>query len=345
MPVTRTLSNGNQLIDWTDEIIKVDNQAGLIGSMNLFRTTGTSQTAIMFDKSYNDITLLPQTSRMGGQPTKGSDRKVDTFSLGLSYFKAVDYITNEDLQGIRMAGTPDQVEMMANKYNEKLEDLRARVDQTHEYMKLQAAKGVMKTPDGAVIADMFSEFGIVQEVMNFELGTNTTDVNKKISELKRYLQKNLKTGGTIQGINVVVDTEWFDKFVSHPTIREAYLQRQQGFNPIYDNTNQFMSFGSVDQWTYKGITFMTYDHTFKLPDGTTENAVDTNTGHVIPVVRDLFRGYYGPSKKLSGANQVGKEMFAYEWTDPRDEYKEFEVETSPLYFATQPQVLVKLTTN
>lgn len=342
MATTRDLGNGFKLIDWTQEVNNLDNQAGLIGGMNLFRTQGISQTAVVFDKSMNDTTLLPQVSRRGRETTKGNDRKVETFSLPLAYFKHSDYITPEDIQGWRQPGTPDGEETLARVRLQKLADMRAQVEQSHEYMKLQAAKGVMKTPDGATIADMFTEFGIVQHTIDFDLGDNTTSVTNKISELKRYLQTNLKTGGVIRGINVVVDGDFFDKLVTHPEVKQAYLYFASQRNVNRDATNQFMSWGSVDQFEFKGVNFMTYDHVFKLPNGTTEAAVASNTGHVIPVVNDLFRGYYGPSNKLSGTNSVGREMFAYEFTDPKDEYHEMQIETAPLYFATQPQVLVKL---
>lgn len=345
MATTRSYGNGFQLVDWTDEILNVDNQAGLIGGMNLFRTQGISQTAVVFDKSMNDTTLLPQVSRRARETTKGNDRRVETFSLPLGYFKHSDYITPEDIQGWRMPGTPDGEESLANVRVQKLTDMRAQVEQTLEYMRLQAIKGICSTPDGVVLADMFTEFGVAQPTIDFDLGDASTDVNAKISELKRTLQTGLKTGGVIGGINVVVDAEFFDKLTAHPQIRQAYLYYASQFDVNREATNRFMSWGSVDQFAYKGVTFMTYDHSFKLPDGTTEAAVDASTGHVIPVVRDLFRGYYGPSNKLGGANNVGREMFAYEFTDPKDEYHEMQVETSPLFFATQPQVLVKLTSS
>ena len=347
MAITRSLSNGFKLVDWTDEINNIDNQFGLINGMNLFATQGVSQTAIVFDKNTTETTLLPQVSRRTGDSTKGVDRKVETFSLPLAYFKHSDYITAEDLQGWRQPGTPEAAEQFARVRANKLADMRAQVDQSIEYMKLQAVKGVMKTPDGSVIADMFTEFNVVQKEIDFLLGTSTTDIDKKISELKRYLQTNLKTGAAIQGKPVViVDGSFFDKLISHPNIRQAYLYYQNsGAQRLRDATNSMMSWGSVDQFEHRGVIFMTYDATFKLPNGTTEAAVATDTGHVIPSVNGLFRGYYGPSNKLSGANQVGREMFAYEYSDPRDEQHEMQVETAPLFFCTQPQVLVKVKTS
>lgn len=343
MATIRTTENGFKLIDWTDEIVNIGNTAGLITGMNLFRTQGITQTAIVFDKSYSDTTLLPQVSRRSRHATKGNDSKVETFSLPLAYFKHVDYIAPEDIQGWRRPGTPDQATAFAEVRLQKLEDMRRTVDQTMEYMRLQAVKGVTVDPEGNVLADMFSEFGLTQQVFDFELNDPATDVNKKISELKRYLASSLKTGASIQGKPmIIVGTEFFDMLTNHPQVRQAYLYYQAQFNINRDVTNQMMSWGSVDQFEYKGVIFMTYDHVFNLPNGTTEKAVEDLEGHVVPVVNDLFRGYYGPSNKLSGANNVGREMFAYEFADPKDEFYEMQVETAPLFFATQPQVLPKL---
>lgn len=344
MATTRSLSNGFQLVDWTDEIENIDNQFGLITGLNLFRNQGISQTAVVFDKSYNDTTLLPQVSRRSRETTKGNDRKVDVFSLPLAYFKHSDYITPEDIQSWRMVGTPDSPETFANVRVQKLTDMRYQVDQTLEYMKLQAVKGVTATPDGTVLANMFTEFGVSQNTIDFDLGDSTTDVDAKIAELKRYLATNLKTGGVIGQIRVLVDPLFFDKLINHPQIRQAWLYYQNsGIQRNRDATNQFMSWGSVDQFEHRGVTFMTYDALFKLPDDTTEKAIEDNTGYtIVDGVRDLYRGYFGPSNKLSGANQVGREIFAYEFSDPKDEFHEMQVETSPLFFITQPRMSVKV---
>lgn len=347
MATTRSLTNGFQLTDWTDEIGQVDNQYGLMNGMGLFRTQGISQTAVVFDKSLNDTTLLPQVSRRGRETTKGNDRKVETFSLPLAYFKHSDYITPEDIQGWRMPGTPDGEETMANVRVQKLTDMRYQVDQTLEYMKVQAIKGISTTPDGTVLANMFTEFGVAQPTIDFDLGDNTTNVDAKIAELKRGIQAALKTGGVVSGIDVIVGVDFYDKLINHPQVRQAYMYYlNSGAQRNRDDMSTFMSWGVMDVFEHRGVRFMTYDATFKLPDGTTESAVADGEGHIIVRgPRDLYRGYFGPSNKLSGANSVGREMFAYEFTDPKDEFHEMQVETSPLFFMTQPQVAYKLTTS
>ena len=344
MPITRDVSNISRIVDWTDEINEIPNQYGWVKNQGIFSVRPTTQTAIIFDKNEAETTLLPQVPRGTREATVGKDRKVETFSLPLAYFKHHDYITPEDIQSQRMPGTPDSPETLANVRITKLEDMRRAVDQTHEYMMIQALKGVSSTPDGAVLADMFTEFGVAQPTVDFDLGTAATNIDAKIAEVKRGVQANLRSGGTIQGIDIMCGETFFDKLIDHPKVREAYLNAAS--NTQYQrDISEYMPWGVSDVFVYRGVRFFTYPVTFLLPGGGTAQAVADSEAHVIPRVRDLFRGYVGPNNKLSGANQAGREMFAYEFTDPKDEFHEMQVETAPLFFCTKPAVLYKLTTS
>lgn len=344
MPIARSINDVNQIVDWTQEILDVPNQYGWVKNQGIFSTRGTPQTAIVFDKMSSETTLLPQTSRRQRNMTYGKDRAVDTFSLPLAYFKHGDAITPADIQDQRRPGDSDLEETLDRVRSVKLTDMRRAVDQTHEYIMVQAIKGVTTTPDGATIADMFTEFSVSQPTIDFILGTGTTNVDAKVAELKRTITKNALTGGMIGGIQVIVDESWFDKFKSHPKVKEAYLNWQS--NQRYrDDISEYMSWGISDVFDYQGVRFLTYPAEFILPDGTTEKAIATDEGHAIPRITDLFRGYYGPSNKLSQVNQAGSEMFSWEYRDQKDEAHEMEVETSPLFFCTKPKTLVKVTTS
>ena len=347
MPAVRDIKNVNRMTDWTAEINEIENQYGFIKSQNMFNTRGTSQTSIVFDKSSHDITLLPQVSRSSREKTYGKDRKVETFALPLAYFKHGDQITPEDIQGWRQAGESDVEETLANVRLEKLTDMRLTADQTDEYMQLQAMKGIFKTPDGTTLADMFSEFGITQKTVDFQLGSATTDVDKKIKEVKRHIASNVKTGGAISGVDFYVSSDFFDALVNHPKIREVYnMYLNSGVQRLRDDLSNYMSWGISDVFEHRGVRFISYDAEFNLPDGTTELAFDAGKGTAVARgVRDLFRGYYGPANKLSGANRVGSPMYAYEYTDPKDEFHDLELEMAPLYFCTKPNSLVEVTTS
>lgn len=345
MTVTRNPNDFNHTIEWTDEINEIPNQSSFIKSRGLFSVSYTNQEAILFDKIESEVTLLPTTNRREGKPSYGKDRKVKTYSLPLAYFSHADNVTKQDFLSKRKAGTADQNDTLSNVITEKLVDMRRKVDQTHEYMQLQAIKGITKTPDGIELANMFDEFGISQTTVDFVLGTDTTNIDEKLATLKDTVVKSLKTGGVIQApLEVLVGRTFFNKFVNHPKVIQAYLSSVS--NQRYQqDLSQYLTWGISDMFEHRGVRFLVYSHTFNLPDGTTEIAVAENDGHTLPnVVGDsIFKAWYGPSQRLDV--EGGADMFAWEYRDPRQKYHEMEVETAPLFIATKPAALVKVTTS
>lgn len=341
----RSYFNSFKNSDFVDGVTETPLQYGYLNSKSgLFNVKSTSQTAIVFDKDYSSVTLLPQVNRGSKVGTQGKERKAETFTLGLGYFKHEDRLTAGDIQGHRVPGSTDD-ETIARATAEKMEDMRRAWDQTTEYMKLQAIKGVTKSPDGVVMADMYSEFGITQLEIDFLLGASTTNVNGKIRELKSTISKNVKNGGTISGIEILVDSSFFNKLISHPQIINAYQYFAANTNILRESESKYMPWGVMNWFTHQGVTFVEYDATFNLPGGTTEQAFTTDTGIAYANgVKDLFRGYNGPSAKLHEANQPGQELYVRTYLDPRDEYVEFELEAAPLMFTTRPASIVKVKT-
>lgn len=356
MSVTRQLSNGQMLTDWTEEVNDVANQYGMFNGSGLFTGKGTSQTSIVFDKTTNQITLLPQVRRNAGAPSKGMDRKVETFSLALPYFLHQDYVTPQDIQGLRKPGTPDGAESLANVIADKIEDMRLTADQTREFMKIQAIKGQTTDADGNVIADMFDELGLTvgDYEIDFDLGNAAADIDGKIAQLKRSVAKEARTGGRVGKIEVACSPEFFDALVGHPKIREAYLHYQVSNNnsdAVRGDLAMFETWGVVDRFEHKGILFYSYDAEFNKDDGdgtiTVLRGIGGNAGSrdtgtkegftIVRGMRNLYNGVFGPANTLSGANQVGSEIMMYQYTDPKDKFHEMELEMANLYYMSRPQ--------
>lgn len=348
--ITRSLSNGSTVIDWDIEVNEIDNQYGLFNGLNLFDSKGVATETVVFDKNTITTTMIPQTSRRQGNQHYGKDRKLETFSLTLPYFEHADTIHPHDVQGWRKGGTPDQAEDLPNVRMEKMEDMVLNADQTKEFMKVSAIKGVTIDPEGNTLADMFTEFGITQHEIDFDLGTAATKVDLKISELKRYIAKNAKAGGALGTIEVPCSPEFFDALTTHPNMVAAYNYYQNtGSQLNRDDLSEYMKWGVVDTFRHKGITFYSYDAVFTQPDGTEVRAFGTDVSSItqqegfsiVKDMRGLYRGYYGPSNTLSGANTPGIEMYLREYRDPKDKYLELELEMSPLFVLTKPQVSVR----
>ena len=352
MPITRKLSNGQKLTDWTEEVNDIANQYGLVNGTDLYSGTGTSQTSILFDKSSNQILLLPQSNRNAGPVVKGQDRKNETFSLALPYFLYQDAITPQDIQGYRAPGSPDGKEALGRVRAEKLEDLRLTGDQTREFMKLQGLKGITTDGYGNTIANMFTTLGLTvgNYEIDFDLGNPASNIDNHIAALKRAVAKNAKTGGRIGRIEVMVTPEFFDALVTHPNIREAYLHysvNNSRSDAVRADLARFESWGVVDTFEHKGILFYTYDAEFVKDDGdgttTTLRGIggtsgrDTGTREGFTVIRgmkNLYKGVYGPANTLEGANQVGSEMMVTEYRDAKDKFHELDLDRDWETFAS-----------
>lgn len=357
MSVTRQLSNGQMLTDWTEEVNDIPNQYGVLNGSGLFTGKSTGQTSIVFDKSTSQIVLLSQSRRNAGPASKGMDRKNETFSLALPYFLHQDYITPQDIQGLRKAGTPDQPEDLANVIATKLEDMRLTADQTREFMKIQAIKGQTKDADGILIADMFDKLGLTAATysIDFDLGNAASDIDTHIANLKRGVAKNALAGGRIGTIEVMVTPEFFDALVTHPKIREAYLHYSVANNNsdvVRGNLSTFAEWGVVDKFEHKGVLFYSYDARFNVDqgDGTVAevrgvggNAGSRDTGTkegftIVRGMRNLYNGVFGPANTLSGVNTGGAEIMVRQYTDAKDKFHEMELEMANLYYMTRPQL-------
>jgi hypothetical protein len=280
MSTTRTLTNGQLLTDWTEEVNDIANTYGLVNGSGLFAGAGTGQLSLLFDKSSNQINLLKQTNRNSNKAQKGADRKNQTFALTLPYFLYQDRISPADLQGLRMAGTPDSPETLANVIATKLEDMRLVADQTREYMKIQAMKGITVDSDGDVIANMFATIGLAGAAITdngyddyevrFDLSDAALNPDVAIAELKRKISKGAMIGGKIGNIEVMVTAGFFDALVGHPLMREAYLHysvSEAKSDAVRSDLATFEAWGVVDTFKHKGITFYTYDADFNSDDG------------------------------------------------------------------------------
>lgn len=340
--IIRDYADSFKSTDFTAAINEEENQFGFLNGQGLFETTGTTEKAIVFDKNTSKITLIPQVNRGSHTQTTGHERAVETFSLPLAYFNHIDTLTAEDILGWRAPGSTDK-ETVARAAGEKTTDMRYMADQMDEYMKCQAIKGIFKTPDQVVMANMFTEFGISQQALDLDLDVGATDVNAKIAELKRKVKAGLKSS-TMTGVDVYLDEEGFDRLVSHSSIKAYYDMSGANSARFRDETAQYTQWGVMDSFEHKGVRFFCYNPTFNLPTGSTEDFLSANTGIAMPRgARGLFRGYNGPTNKLSQLGAPGQARYLRTYLDPRDNFVEFELEMAPLYFCTQPASLVAIT--
>lgn len=346
---TRSFTAPNRTTDFTGAIERMPNMHSFIKEMGVFRTTGTSQLSVTFDEIFRKRAIHSSTKR-GGKPVYGSDRKTNTHALALPYWKFMDEITGADVQSYREAGSADQTTAVATAVNRKLEDLRGTVDELHEFLMFSAMSGKTLDADGTTIFDAFTEFDVTQDSVDFQLSNADVDLDGAFDEVLQTIQENKST--TANGVDIFVDSAWYRALKNNDKFRETYKHYRGEQNPdmLRGNHNTFYQFGVVGMLTLQegAIRIFNYNPEFLVEqaDGTftTTKVIAAGQGFAVPRgAQDMFIGWYGPQDSLSGANSVGREMFAEVYRDPRDKFVEVGVESAPLFINADPAATILIT--
>lgn len=342
MPNAISFNNYFGLTELTNEIQFIPNQWSRISELGIFTPRGTPQDSVTIDRVDGTLNVLNAAQR-GGQPAYGKNEIVKTYSYPLAFYSLNDRVGPSDVQGRRRPGSAAGTDMVDEAVGRKLSTLRKSHAQTHEYMMMSALKGQVVSPDGTVFADLYSDFGFTQKVIDFLLGTSTTDVDAKIRELIRHIEDNSYAGGSVGGIRVLVSQEFFDKLISHESIREAYLYFQAanqagGGQPLRDDLRRSFS--------HQGVVFEEYRGSVVKMDGATERFIDADDGYAFPTgVEDMFEIWQGPAHHINYANTVGEELYSWSVLQPDGSGIELYSQSAPLPLCRRPQALVKVTTS
>lgn len=346
---TRSFTNPQRTTDFTGAIERIPNMHSFIKEMELFRTTGTSQLSVTFDEIFKKRAIHASTKR-GGKAVYGSDRKSSTHALVLPYWKFMDEVTSADVQSFREMGTADQTPAIATAVQRKLEDLRGTVDELHEFLMFSAMGGKTLDADGTEIFNAFEEFDVVQDAVDFEFSNPNMDLDGKFDDLLQLIQENKST--TAAGVDIFVDSSWYKALKNNDKFRETFKYYRGDQNPdvLRGNHNSFYQFGVVGMLSLQegAVRIFNYNPEFLVEkaDGSFEakKILAAGEGFAIPrMAEGMFVGWYGPQDSLSGANSVGREMFAEVYRDPRDKFVEVGVETAPLFINTDPAATIKIT--
>ena len=322
----------------TEAINILPNTYGRINELGLFVPRPVTTTAVIVERQSRVLNLLP-TVRRGGPATKGNRSNRDMRAFVVPHIPHDDEVLPEDLQGIREFGSEDGLMRLETLMTDKLTTMRTKHGQTLEYMRLNALKGVLKDGAGVTIYDWHAEFGFTKKVVDFVLGTASTDVDKKIMEVSRHMEDNL-TGEVMSGIQALVSPSFFDKLISHPNVRAAYSQYASRQEPLREDVRR--------RFVHKGMVFEEYNASFTLADETTvERAIADDYGIAFPLgTRETFRTYYAPANFLETVNRPGTtEVYAKQILRPDGRAIDLLSESNPLPMVRRPNMLVEIRTS
>ncbi len=246
---------------------------------------------------------------------------------------ARDQLLADEVQNVRVFGSSDELAGVEQRRDEKLRNINLSLDNTEEYHRLGAIKGVVLDSDGSTLFDLFDEFGVsAPSTTFFNLGAAWAEsdggvIRGKIQDLKTAIRVALKNK-PIKGLHALCGDTFFKALSNHPEVRQTYMA-QQAANDLRDSdANEVFRYGGVTWELYPGY-------------GSVE--ITDDQCQFIPLgVPGLFISRYAPAPWFSAVNTIGLPRYAMATLDPTGQKSiDIEAQMNGIHLCTRPDVLFK----
>lgn len=310
-----------------------------LGELGLFDEKGVRTTSIDVESRDGRLSLI-QTSARGGpaqDPLGKNARKLRTFRA--FHFERDGKIYADEIQNVRAFGSETELQQVEALVNERMSELVPMHEVTLEFHRANALQGVLVDADGTTLYNLFTEFGVSQQTQDVAFSSGSTDVRGKIIAAKRLAEAELG-GEVIVGWRGFCTSGWFDSFVSHATVTDAY-KYQEGIRLQQDLRSAGFKFADVEWEEYRGSV--------TKPDsigGGTASFFPANTAWLVPVTASPFLiTRFAPADYEETVNTLGLPMYAKQVMDPSglNKYRLINTQSNPIALNTRPRAVIKLT--
>lgn len=298
---------------------------GRIASLGLFEEQGVSTLSVSIESDGNILQLVDVAPRNApGKVVLNSKREVRSFAIPHLPERAT--ILADEVQGVREFGTENRLRAIETVRNTRLAAMRTNLDYTLESHRLAAVKGQYIDSNG-VARSLFTEFGVTQQQVDFDLDTTTTEVRLKCLDVLEKTETALD-GLSFTGVRVLCGSSFWRKLLVHKSVKETYLNQSQAAALRGDAREQFEMGGLVFE-RYRGTS------TVKIAD---------DKAYAVPLgVNGLFITRFAPANYVETVNTLGLPLYAKAEPMPMNKGLTLEAQSNPLNLCSRPAAVIELT--
>lgn len=310
----------------TAAIQNVPFQPGRLGQLGLFGTEEGIITKSVMIESYDNVLALVPVSQRGApaEPAQHGSRQIRSFTV--PHLKQEDAILADEVLGVRAFGTESEVETIARVVGQRLGVMRRNLEYTKESHRMAAIKGSYIDAAGNTTS-LFTEFGVSQDTIGFDLDTSTTNIRQKVLAMMESIEDDLG-GLSFTGIRVLCGKDFWAKLIEHKMVKESYLGTQAAASLRGDPRMEF-EFAGVMWERYRGTSAVKIAdaEAYAVPEG----------------VADLFIARNAPADYIETVGTLGQAFYAKQWEMEAGRGIKMEAQANPLHLCTRPHAVKKLT--
>lgn len=318
-------------VELSEAMNVVPNRYGRIGELGIFTERGVSTTSVSVEINNGVLNLLP-TGKRGAPASQGTSGKRKLKSFEIPHIPHEDVVTAGEVQNVRAFGSETELQTVMGTVNDKLITMSAKHDITLEWFRAGALRGDVLDDTGTSIINWFTEFGVAEKVVDFNLDSADTDVDAKVREVLRHIETNLM-GDTMSSVRALCSPEFWDAFTGHAKVREAY-RFQQGQNLMRDDMRKGFNF--------QGVTWEEYNGLAVDKEGTPRRFIPAGDVRFAPLgTFQTFRTFFAPADFMETVNTKGLRLYAKMERIKFDRGMELHTQSNPLPICLRPAVLVR----
>ena len=277
---------------------------------------------------YEESGILVPTTEWGGVAPKNSSGKRTAKSWTIPHMPLEDVVKAADVIGVRAFGST-AAETVQGKVLDKLQAMKNKIDATLAYRRSKAKQGIIVDADGSTILNYFTEFGIAQQVVYFDLGTATTNIAAKCQDVIDRIEDGLGQE-VYSSIEVEVDRAFYDALTAHKNVREVFLGWSAAESKLGRSNTSGFEFG--------GLKFIVN----RQKVGATP-LVAASTGHAYPRgTQDVFLNGLAPADFNETVNTLALPYYAKQAGKQFDRGFDLHVQSNQLPIVAKPKALVKV---
>jgi len=335
-----SLSKEMELIPVTENILGA---LGIFSAEFLNTPTVTIPRVVNAEFLYSDV---PWGARVKNNPSHSKG----VLTLPIPASAGEDAITPMDVRGkfnwddIVAANRPETVQALMAR---KMKTIKQTYANTWSKAMMQvvrdgtayAPNGTLATSYGSTV-NYFTEFGVAQTTVAFDLADQTESPKDKCKAVIRAIQDGFQGGFTPNNFLGIADRGFFDLLEGHPYVIDGMKQVINGQsldvvlgrlgygNLSLDGRYEVLEFGGIT-WVCAAAGEMT-----------------ANEARVFPLdVPDMFKVFFAPSiENFDTVNATAEQVYYYEYMSDRKDLVEIHHESNFLFATLWPSAIIRCTT-
>lgn len=331
MPLVQSTQNAFQLVDRTNEILKLPQSWTLLGDSGLFRDEFLSTSTVTFEERNGALSVIKDQIRGAKPQTRsGTVRKLHAYQT--SHHPVEDSVYPQDIAGvIRPGSTNQEVDQEAAAVLRKMVEIERSYAVTKEIAQFKTlSTGNIWAPNGTISANFYSDMGVARNEVNFELATATTDVIDKCNQIVAGFQASANEGQVVSRVVGYASPAFFSALVAHPKVVQTHIYQQIGLDNITQQRAGGM--GLYRRLNFGGIEFI--------------EVATVIAGETLVPVKDCvfvafanddsFVCYHSPAQRFGYVNTVAERMYAWVYKNERATEITIEAEMGMLNVLRRP---------